>query len=37
VEVEASIRVLLDADGELPGTAPAVFEVVPGALDLVVP
>jgi diacylglycerol kinase (ATP) len=37
VEVDAPRRVRLDVDGEQPGTPPAVFEVVPGALDLVVP
>jgi diacylglycerol kinase (ATP) len=37
VEVEAPSRVRLDTDGEQPGTAPAVFEVVPAALDLIVP
>ncbi|MDR0359493.1 MAG: diacylglycerol kinase family lipid kinase [bacterium] len=37
VEVEAPRRVRLDVDGEQPGTPPAVFEIVPGALDLIVP
>ncbi len=37
VEVTSPRRVLIDVDGEDPGTLPAVFEVVPGALTLMVP
>lgn len=37
VEVDAPPRVRLDVDGEQPGAPPAVFEIVPAALDLVVP
>lgn len=35
VEVRCGERVGVDADGERPGSLPAVFEVVPGALELV--
>jgi YegS/Rv2252/BmrU family lipid kinase len=35
VEVTSSELVRLDVDGEQPGTVPALFEVVPGALDVV--
>ena len=37
VEVSSSEVVRVEADGELPGALPATFEVLPGALDLVVP
>jgi diacylglycerol kinase family enzyme len=37
VEVQADRRVGVDADGERPGDLPAVFEVVPGAIELLVP
>jgi YegS/Rv2252/BmrU family lipid kinase len=37
VEVSSSERVCLDVDGEVPGLLPAVFEVQPGALDVVCP
>ena len=37
VEVTSGERVLIDVDGELAGTLPAVFEVLPGALSVVVP
>jgi diacylglycerol kinase (ATP) len=37
VEVSSQSRVGVDADGERPGDLPAVFEVVPGAIELVVP
>jgi diacylglycerol kinase (ATP) len=37
VEVSSPAPVRLDVDGEQPGYLPAVFEVVPGALDLLVP
>jgi diacylglycerol kinase (ATP) len=37
VEVSSESRVGVDADGERPGDLPAVFEVVPGAIELVVP
>jgi diacylglycerol kinase (ATP) len=37
VEVSSSELVHVDADGELPGVLPAVFEVQPGALTVVVP
>lgn len=37
VEVTSPERVRLDVDGEQPGLLPAVFEVVPGAIELVVP
>ena len=36
-EVSSPERVRLDLDGEQPGWLPATFEVVPGALRLVVP
>jgi diacylglycerol kinase (ATP) len=36
VEVEANRRVLVYADGELVGSLPAIFEVRPGALPVVV-
>ncbi|MGH7902591.1 MAG: diacylglycerol/lipid kinase family protein [Candidatus Dormibacteraceae bacterium] len=37
VEVDSTGRVPLDLDGEQPGTLPAVFEVVPGAISLLAP
>jgi diacylglycerol kinase (ATP) len=37
VEVSSPHRVGVDADGERPGALPAVFEVVPGALELLAP
>lgn len=37
VEVTSPNPVRIDVDGEQPGFLPAVFEVVPGALELVVP
>ncbi len=37
VEVSSPERVRVEADGELPGVLPAVFEVIPNALDVVVP
>lgn len=37
VTVEAEGAVRLDVDGEQPGRAPATFEVIPGALELIVP
>src|SRR5262249_34425749 len=40
VEAEPAVdgeQVLLDVDGEAPGTLPASFSIVPGALNLVVP
>jgi diacylglycerol kinase (ATP) len=37
VEVSSPVRVRVEADGELPGVLPAVFEVVPNALEVVVP
>ncbi|MFZ0215733.1 MAG: diacylglycerol kinase family protein [Candidatus Dormiibacterota bacterium] len=37
VVVEAESLVRVDVDGELPGRLPATFEVLPSALDLVVP
>lgn len=37
VTVEAETMVRVDADGEQPGRLPATFEVIPSALDLVVP
>jgi diacylglycerol kinase (ATP) len=36
VKIEADRRVMVYADGERVGPAPAVFEVVPGALPLIV-
>jgi len=36
VQVTSSERVLIDVDGELAGTLPAVFEVLPRALSVVV-
>jgi diacylglycerol kinase family enzyme len=35
-EVTSPERVLLQADGEVLGTAPATFRVVPGALHVIV-
>ena len=37
IEVTSSERVLLDVDGEQPGMAPVTFEILSGALNLVVP
>lgn len=37
VEVLSGERVLIDVDGEMCGTLPAKFKVVPGAIGLVVP
>jgi diacylglycerol kinase family enzyme len=37
VEVESPEPVRLDVDGEQPGWLPAVFQVVPAAIELVVP
>jgi len=37
VEVSSPETVRVEADGELPGVLPAVFEVVPDALEVVVP
>ena len=37
VEVDCASTVGVDADGERPGGLPAIFEVVPGALEVVVP
>jgi YegS/Rv2252/BmrU family lipid kinase len=37
VEVESPDLVRVDIDGEQPGMVPAVFEMLPGALELVVP
>jgi len=37
VRVEAPTPLPVELDGEQPGTTPATFEVVPGALRLVVP
>jgi diacylglycerol kinase family enzyme len=37
VEVGSPELVRVEADGELPGGLPATFEVVPGALEVVVP
>lgn len=37
VELESAELVRVEVDGELPGGLPATFEVVPGALELVVP
>jgi diacylglycerol kinase family enzyme len=37
VTVEAEGTVRLDVDGEQPGRLPATFEVIPGALELIVP
>ncbi len=37
VEVSSPAPIRVDVDGEQPGYLPAVFEVVPGALDLLVP
>jgi diacylglycerol kinase family enzyme len=35
VEIEADLPVGIEADGELAGTTPAVFEIVPRALDVI--
>jgi diacylglycerol kinase (ATP) len=37
VEVESEFPIRVDVDGEQPGFVPAVFEVIPGALELMVP
>jgi diacylglycerol kinase (ATP) len=37
VELTSPLPVGVDADGERPGSLPAVFEVLPGALQVVVP
>jgi YegS/Rv2252/BmrU family lipid kinase len=37
VEVSSALPVGVDADGERPGALPAVFEVVPGALEVLAP
>jgi diacylglycerol kinase (ATP) len=37
VEVSSPELVRVEADGELPGVLPAVFEIVPDALDVIVP
>ena len=37
VQVESSEPVRIDLDGEQPGVLPATFEVVPGAIELLVP
>ena len=37
VQVSSSSPLRVDVDGELPGMLPALFEVVPGALDLICP
>jgi diacylglycerol kinase family enzyme len=37
VEVSSPELVRVDADGEQPGVLPAVFEVVPAALEVVCP
>jgi diacylglycerol kinase family enzyme len=37
VEVSSAEQVRVDADGEQPGVLPAVFEVVPGALEVICP
>jgi YegS/Rv2252/BmrU family lipid kinase len=37
VEVTSPERVLIDVDGEMCGTLPAVFTVLPGAISVVVP
>jgi YegS/Rv2252/BmrU family lipid kinase len=37
VEVESPELIRIDVDGEQPGMVPAVFEMLPGALELVVP
>jgi diacylglycerol kinase family enzyme len=37
VEVSSPLDVLLDLDGEQPGTVPATFEVMPGVLTVMAP
>ncbi len=37
VEVTSPVPVPIDMDGELPGVLPALFEIVPGAIQLVAP
>ena len=37
VQVDSPLPVLIDVDGEQPGTLPAHFEVIPGAIELMVP
>ena len=37
VEVSSQHEILIDLDGEQPGRLPALFEVMPQALDLIVP
>jgi diacylglycerol kinase (ATP) len=36
ISVESTQKMLLHADGELLGEGPATFEILPGALNLVV-
>ena len=35
VEVDSDVPIGVEADGELVGTTPATFEVVPGALEVI--
>ena len=37
VEVTSDERVLIDVDGEMCGTLPAVFDVLPRAISVIVP
>jgi diacylglycerol kinase family enzyme len=37
VQVSSPAPLHVDVDGELPGMLPALFEVMPGALELVSP
>jgi diacylglycerol kinase (ATP) len=37
IRVSSPERVLIDVDGEMCGTLPATFTLLPGAIDFVVP
>jgi diacylglycerol kinase family enzyme len=37
IVIDGDVRQLLEIDGEQPGTTPAAFEILPGALNVLVP
>jgi diacylglycerol kinase family enzyme len=37
IEITPAAPLPAEVDGEQPGTTPVVYEIVPGALDLIVP
>ena len=37
ISVASGARVLVDLDGETPGTLPALFEIQPGAIEFIAP